>query len=244
MPDRASTVAIGIICKTPAAGLCKTRLSPPLAPEDCAGLSACFIRDLTNTIAEVAADSDAVPYAVYTPTGSEESLRALLPREFRLRPQVEGGFGVRLRTGLSNLLDAGHAGAILVNSDSPTLPAAILREAVDAVREKRALVLSPAFDGGYTLIGVSDIRDEIFDDIPWSTADVYRLTVERVQQIGYRLLNVPGWYDVDDATSLNILRDELLGRPTPFAAAGKGAAAPFTRDFLMKRLIRNVESAA
>lgn len=244
MLDRASTVAIGIICKTPAAGLCKTRLSPPLAPEDCAGLSACFIRDLANTIAEVATDSGAVPYAVYTPIGSEESLRTLLPREFRLQPQVEGGFGVRLRTGLSHLLDAGHAGAILVNSDSPTLPAAILREAIDAVREERALVLSPAFDGGYTLIGVSDIRDEIFDDIPWSTADVYRLTIERVRQIGYRLINVPGWYDVDDATSLNILHDELLGRPTPFAAAGKGAAAPFTRDFLMKCLIRNVESAA
>ncbi len=109
------------------------------------------------------------------------------------------------------------------------------------MREKRTIVLSPAFDGGYTLIGVSDIRDEIFDGIPWSTADVYRLTVQRVRQIGYRLIDVPGWYDVDDAKSLDILRDEMLGRPTPFA---NGAAAPFTRDFLMKHLVRNTEPAA
>lgn len=243
MLDRASTVAIGIICKTPAAGLCKTRLSPPLAPEDCAGLSACFIRDLANTIAEVAAQGGAVPYAVYTPIGSEESLRTLLPRDFRLQPQVEGGFGVRLRTGLSNLLDAGHAGAILVNSDSPTLPAAILREAVHAVREKGAVVLSPALDGGYTLIGVSEIRDELFDDMPWSTSDVYRLTVERVRQIDRVLINVPGWYDIDDARSLNILWDEMSGRPTPFSNKGiAGAAAPHTREFLMRHLVRDVES--
>ena len=78
MLDRSATIAVGIICKTPAAGFCKTRLSPPLAPEDCAGLSACFIRDLTNTIADVAADGGAVPYAVYTPTGSEDALRAIL----------------------------------------------------------------------------------------------------------------------------------------------------------------------
>src|SRR3982751_2559128 len=117
MLDRAPAVAVGIICKTPAAGFCKTRLSPPLAPEDCAGLSACFIRDLANTISELTADG-VVPYAVYTPIGSEAALRALLPREFRLQPQVEGGFGVRLCTGLSDLLKAGHAGAILINSDS------------------------------------------------------------------------------------------------------------------------------
>ena len=245
MLDRSPTIAVGIICKTPAAGFCKTRLSPPLKPEDCAALSACFIRDLANTVSDLVADGGVVPYAVYTPIGSEEALRALLAADFRLRPQVEGGFGTRLRNGLSDLLDAGHAGAILINSDSPTLPTAILRQAVDALREKRGIVLSPALDGGYTLIGVSKIRDELFEDIPWSTADVYRLTVERARQIGCPVVNVPGWYDIDDAQSLNILRDEFSGRPTPFSAKGiAGAAAPFTREFLMRCLVRNAEPAA
>jgi uncharacterized protein len=245
MLDRSATIAVGTICKTPAAGFCKTRLSPPLAPEDCAGLSACFIRDLTNTIVEVAGDSGAVPYAVYTPIGSEEALRKILPRDFRLQPQVEGGFGVRLKTGLADLLRAGHAGAILINSDSPTLPAAIIRQAVDAVRAKRGVVLSPALDGGYTLIGVSEVDDELFDDMPWSTPEVYRLTVERAAAIGRPVFDVPGWYDIDDAESLNILRSEFAGQPVPFGAkALKGAAAPFTREFLTRHLVGTIETAA
>jgi len=244
MRDQVSTIALGIICKTPAVGLCKTRLSPPLAHEDCAGLSACFIRDLANTISELVADGGVAPYALYTPVGSEDALRALLPRDFRLQAQVEGALGTRLRVGLSDLLRAGHAGAILINSDSPTLPAAILRQAVDAVREERGIVLSPAFDGGYTLIGVSEIDNELFEDIPWSTADVYCLTVERARQIGRPIFNVPGWYDIDDAQSLSILHGEFLGRSTPFSAKGiAGARAPYTREFLMQRLVRKVEPA-
>jgi rSAM/selenodomain-associated transferase 1 len=244
MLDRSPTIAVGIICKTPAAGFCKTRLSPPLAPEDCAGLSACFIRDLTNTISDVAAEGGAVPYAVYTPVGSEAALQAILPHDFRLQPQVEGGFGVRLKTGLADLLRAGHAGAILINSDSPTLPGAIVRQAVRALRENRGIVLSPAFDGGYTLIGMSEIDNELFEDMPWSTPDVYRLTVERAAQIGRPVFNVPGWYDIDDAESLDILRNEFAGHPVPFGMKGmSGALAPFTRQFLMRHLARNVEPA-
>src|SRR5438046_2865842 len=89
-------VAIGIFCKTPAAGQSKTRLSPPLRPEECAALSACFIRDLSATIDDVARDGSAVGYAVYTPAGTEAELTQLLPPTFRLLPQCEGDFGVRL----------------------------------------------------------------------------------------------------------------------------------------------------
>ena len=69
-------------------------------------------------------------------------------------PQCEGDFGARIATAMRALLQT-HAGAILVNADSPTLPAAILRAAVEAVRRQDAVVLSPALDGGYTLIGLS-----------------------------------------------------------------------------------------
>src|SRR5258708_4055667 len=81
------TIAVGIVCKTPLAGLSKTRLSPPLRPEDCAALSACFIRDLSSTIAALTCNDDVTGYAVYTPVGTEDALRALLPDDFRLLPQ-------------------------------------------------------------------------------------------------------------------------------------------------------------
>ena len=225
----AKTVAIGIFCKTPAPGFSKTRLSPPLRPEECAALSACFIRDLAGTIEGLARDGVAAGYAVYTPVGSEPALRALLPRSFGMLPQCEGDFGARIATAMHALLRT-HAGAILVNADSPTLPAAILRAAVEAVRRQDAVVLSPALDGGYTLIGLSAAHDRLFVDIPWSTAQVHARTVARAGEIGLPVVNVPGWYDVDDANSLALLLSELAGRPPAFAPRGlHGAPAPATR---------------
>jgi rSAM/selenodomain-associated transferase 1 len=226
-------IAIGIFCKTPIAGQSKTRLSPPLRPEECAQISACFIRDLSTTVDEVARDGGAVGYAVYTPAGTGTELRALLPSSFRLLLQCEGDFGTRLATATRELL-ASHAGAILVNADSPTLPAPILRAAVEATRQG-GVVLSPAFDGGYTLIGLSQLHERLFADIPWSTSAVHQRTVERAQEIGVAVTHVPGWYDVDDAASLAWLQAELAGEPLPFAPAETGAAAPATRAYLSKR---------
>ncbi len=228
-------IAIGIFCKTPTPGLSKTRLSPPLRPEECAALSACFIRDLAATIGELTGGGDVTGYAVYTPAGTERALRTLLPRVFRLQLQCDGDFGTRLATATRELLKI-HAGAILVNADSPTLPVSILRDAVEKIRRGDAIVLSPAFDGGYTLIGLSQMHERLFADIPWSTSRVHELTVERAGEIGVPVLNVPGWYDVDDAESLALLQSELAGELPAFAEAGlRGAAAPATRSYLAAR---------
>ncbi len=218
------SVAVGIFCKTPAAGLSKTRLSPPLRPDECSALSACFIRDLAATIHGLSLDGDVAPYAVYTPAGTEPALRALLPPSFSLLLQCDGDFGTRLLRATADLLAAGHAGAILVNADSPTLPASILRAAVDAVHDRDAVVLSPAIDGGYTLIGLSRPHARVFADIPWSTPEVHRLTIERAAEIGVPVVNVPGWYDVDDRQTLRLLEAELAGERLPFAQRGTGGA--------------------
>jgi rSAM/selenodomain-associated transferase 1 len=230
-------IAVGIFCKTPAAGRSKTRLSPPLRLEECAALSACFIRDLAATIDGLTHDGSAVGYAVYTPRGSEDALRQLLPGAFGLHAQCEGEFGVRLATAMRELL-ARHAGAIMVNADSPTLPTAILRDAVEAVAAGDAVVLSPALDGGYTLIGLSRMHEELFTDIPWSTSEVYRKTVARAATLGLPVVNVPGWYDVDDAASLDLLLSELAGRRPGFSEALRGAYAPATRAHLAARAVR------
>ena len=147
------TVALAICCKTPTSGLSKTRLSPPLRPDECAAISACFIRDLSATIAEAEREGGVTGYALYTPRGSEASLLQLLPEGTKLMPQVEGDFGERLLNGAIDLLATRHSGAILINSDLPTLPKLILRRAADAVLSGDNCVLSRAADGGYTLIG-------------------------------------------------------------------------------------------
>jgi uncharacterized protein len=228
------SVAVGILCKTPVPGKSKTRLSPPLQPEECADISACFIRDLSRTIDVLAAAGDVTGYAVYTPVGSEAGLRRLLPARFRLLAQFDGDFGARLFHGVRELLDAGHDGAVLVNSDSPTLPLPILRAAVDAIRSGDNVALSRAADGGYTLIGLSKPHRRLFEDIVWSTSTVYQRTCERAAEIRVPVVDVPPWYDVDDASSLRMLEGELAGHPLPFSEV-QGADAPSTRRFLRQR---------
>lgn len=215
--EQMQTVAVAIICKTPKPGFSKTRLSPPLHPEECAEVSSCFIRDLSTTIQSLTSDGYTKGYAIYTPIGSEAELQRFLPADFTLVPQCEGDFGDRLYNGIIDLLALGHAGAVIVNSDSPTLPRSILQAAVKAVLKGDSVVLSPANDGGYTFIGLSKAYAHLFCDIPWSTDAVYRLTLERAREIGLSVTVLDGWYDVDDAASYAMLEAEIDGMHPPFA---------------------------
>ena len=227
------SVAVAIICKTPAPGKSKTRLSPPLRPEECAAISACFIGDLGRTIA--ALDHPAArPCAVYTPAGSEAELLAILPG-FALTLQGEGDLGARLAKGFGDLLAGGHAGALLISSDSPTLPPAILNAAVKAVLGGDRMVIVPAHDGGYTLMGLSRVHPRLFEDMPWSTEAVFDLTMQRAREIGLETVVLPMWYDIDDARSYAMLEAELDGRPPAFAPPGMAHDAPATRRFVEHR---------
>lgn len=232
------SIAVAIICKTPAAGASKTRLSPPLRPDECAAISACFIQDLGNTIA--ALDHPAAkPCAVYTPAGTEADLLRILPG-FALTLQGEGDLGDRLLKGVEDLLRAGHAGAILINSDSPTLPPAILLAAVEAVLAGDRMVISPALDGGYTLIGLSRSHARLFENIPWSTETVFELTMRRAKEIGLPAVVLDTWYDVDDAHSYRMLESELGGSRPAFASAGLALCdAPATRRFVEERRLND-----
>lgn len=233
------TVALAIFCKTPIAGESKTRLAPLLGPEDCAQLSACFIADLSNTIHALASDGDVVGYALYTPRGTEPALKRLLPPDFELIPQAEGDFGARLDQGIQDLIGLGHAGAILLNSDSPTLPRQILRAAVESVRGDDRVVLGPAIDGGYTLIGLSRPHPQLFTQIPWSTPAVLQCTLERAREIDLPSVILDAWYDVDDAASYALLENELAGSRPAFAPASINPEdAPRTREFLGQRYAR------
>lgn len=105
------------------------------------------------------------------------------------------------------------------------------------------MVLSPAADGGYTLIGLSRPHRRLFEDIEWSTSTVFQRTLDRAAEIGLRVVKVPGWYDVDEAADLRLLEEELLGG-TPASLPMKGADAPATRRFLLERNRAAVRDAA
>jgi len=91
------------------------------------------------------------------------------------------------------------------------------------------MVLGPASDGGYYLIGLKKPHRRLFTDIPWGTSAVGRLTLDRASEIKLESWLLPEWYDVDDAETLEWLRDEVDGRSTRFLSGG---AAQATRAYL------------
>jgi rSAM/selenodomain-associated transferase 1 len=228
------TAAIGIMCKAPRPGRSKTRLIGIVDGVDAAGLSASFIRDVAQAIDLVPVAIGRKGYAVYAPAGSEAEIRAIVPPGFDLLLQADHDFGVVLHAAASALIAAGHDSVVLVNSDSPTLPTGLLVDAIAALRaEGDRMVLGPAIDGGYYLIGLKRAHAAVFANISWSTSAVLDQTMERAASAGIPVELLPAWYDIDDAETFAILEAELRGCPPAFAAPGlRGGDARATRAFL------------
>jgi hypothetical protein len=224
------TAAIGIMCKAPQPGRTKTRLASTIGADAAARLSACFLRDVAAAIEAVPAELGRRGYGVYAPARAEAIVRDLLPPSFGLLLQIDTEFGNVLHGAMRDLLAAGHDCVLLVNGDGPTLPPAFLVNAIEALRRPGdRMVLGPASDGGYYLIGMTRPHREPFIDIPWGTEVVAARTLERAARIGLAVEQLPEWYDVDDAETLAWLREELAGRSRRFRDGGTAAA---TRAYL------------
>src|SRR3954463_10539164 len=96
--------ALAVMTKAPQAGRVKTRLTPPLTPEEAAALNTCFLRDTAASIAAIAAGGRAKGVGVYTPLGAETAYQGILPDEFELLPQRGDGFDERLVCAAQDLL--------------------------------------------------------------------------------------------------------------------------------------------
>jgi rSAM/selenodomain-associated transferase 1 len=225
-----SGAAIGIICKAPLPGRSKTRLATAVGADAASKLSACFLRDVASAIDQVPQALGRRGYGVYAPAGAEGVMRQLLPQNFELLLQAGNDLGYVLFGATVALLDAGHDCVLLVNGDSPTLPSRFLVQAISALRERGdRMVLGPASDGGYYLIGLKYPHRRLFTEIAWGTSSVASATCERAAEIGLATTLLPEWYDVDDVETLRWLQDELAGRSARFRGGG---AAPASRAFL------------
>lgn len=223
MSSASSRVAVAIMAKAPRPGTVKTRLCPPLLPTEAAALYRCFLLD---KIAAVGALADAQPVIAYTPDDARAEFEGLA-LGFSLVAQAGRDLGERLHSTLAGLLAAGHAGAIAVDSDTPTLPAAFLQQAVHCLgRPGPDVVLGPTDDGGYYLIGVRRAHRELFDAVPWSTSDVLDVTQRRAAEAGLRVTCLPSWFDVDTPDDLERLRKGLDGgTATPAFQTGRFLAS-------------------
>ncbi len=234
---RADRCAIAVMAKAPQAGRSKTRLVPPLDPAQAATLSAAFLRDITENIAAAARLAPIDGYIAYAPAGLEALFDGHLADGTRLvladgsppMPPGVTGFGCCLLHAIDTLLEAGYGAACVLNSDSPTLPTAVLVEAARrlAAPGDRA-VFGPAEDGGYYLLGLKASHAALFTDIDWSTERVAAQTLARAASAGLDMVSLPTWYDVDDAGALTRLLADLAAPAAPVEpVAPAGAAKPY-----------------
>jgi uncharacterized protein len=241
---RSGKYAFAVMVKAPRSGEVKTRLVPPLRAEEASLLSVCFVRDI---LANLLRASESVPvdcYAAYSPAGSEALFREFVPQQVRMLPPRSVGLANSLPDAIEDLLAAGYEGACLVNADSPTLPTSLLVEAVTSLHAPGdRVVIGPATDGGYYLIGLKHPHRRLFHDIDWSTERVYRQTAERAAGLGLELLTLPPWYDVDDAVSLSWLCRELFSGRRPPQCLRDGYVAAHTREYLRELLAAGRQAA-
>src|SRR5438477_3454403 len=233
--------ALAVMTKAPQAGRVKTRLVPPLTPEEAAELNKCFLRDTTAAVSIAcsrrpvgdarASHSEAATaacgIAVYTPIGAESAYTDILPTDFSLLPQRGDKFGERLYLALEDLFKCGFESVCLIDSDSPTVPAENFAEAVELLSTSEdRVVLGPSDDGGYYLIGMKKPHRHLFEKIDWSTERVLNQTVQRAAEIDLEVKLLPTGFDVDDDAGLRRLRNELLGEQAD------DSVAPNTQRFL------------
>jgi len=171
-------------------------------------------------------------WMAYTPAGSEPFFRTHLPESIGLIETVASTLGECLRHAAATLLRAGHGAVCLINSDSPTLPVGYLVAAATTLAAPGdRIVLGPSTDGGYYLIGMKRPHPGLFEDIAWSTDQVLSQTLARAQALGLSVIQLPTWYDVDNAETLQLLVHEVLDGE-PFRAVGTPTPATWTRGHL------------
>ena len=233
-PGAEGRCALAVMTKAPRAGRVKTRLVPPLTPEEAAQLNACFLRDAANAIAEATGDI-ARGIAVYTPVGAEDAYIDILPHDFDLLLQRGNGFGERLAAANEDLFRIGFSSVCLIDSDSPTVSAECYTQAAKLLSvQNDRVVLGPADDGGYYLIGMKKNHRRLFEEIDWSTEHVLDQTMQRATELRLAVELLPTSYDVDDRTTLRRVCDELL-RESSRSTIG---TAPATRTFLREIIKR------
>lgn len=227
-----STCAFAVMAKASIAGKTKTRLVPPLTEDEAAKLNTVFLRDAADNIVAAATFASIRGWMAFSPAGAESFFRAHLPESIGLLETVAPTLGECLHYAAVSLLRAGHGAVCLVNSDSPTLPVGYLVTAATALAAPGdRIALGPSTDGGYYLIGMKRPHAGLFQDIAWSTDQVFSQTLARAAVLGISVVHLPTWYDVDNEDTLRLLVQEVLD-DRPFRDVGTATLATWTRGYL------------
>jgi rSAM/selenodomain-associated transferase 1 len=209
LSQTAHNAALVIFAKAPIAGQVKTRLCPPLTHDEAATLHGSFVLDMLERT-KVATAKLKLPidrYLACAPSSTLVFFQIMEERQsVKLLDQVGDDLGARMQQAFATLFGKGYQRVFIVGTDVPSLPLDHYKQAL-ALLDTHDVVLGPALDGGYYLIGLKQPRPELFAEMAWSTDRVLAATQEKAASLGLKLALIPSWRDVDSIDDLQALID-------------------------------------
>ncbi|MDM9381063.1 TIGR04282 family arsenosugar biosynthesis glycosyltransferase [Chlorogloeopsis sp. ULAP01] len=196
-----------IFTRYPESGKTKTRLIPALGNEGAASLH----RQMTEyTLLQVKELQKVIPVSleVRFAGGNSQLMQDWLGSDLVYQSQGGGDLGKRMERSLVNAFQTGAESAVIIGTDCPSLNTNILAQAF-AELQQRNLVLGPAIDGGYYLIGLQYPIPELFTDIDWGTDRVFQQTVDIAHQLNLSVFYLPTLADVDRPEDISIWENIL-----------------------------------
>ena len=191
-----SPVPIAVLAKAPIPGLAKTRLIPAIGAHAAAVLQ----ERLTERAVETATAAEVGPVTLWCSPDADRASFQDLARRFpiMLKQQPDGDLGDRMLGAIA----AQNGPTLVIGTDCPALTAAHLHSAAVAL-DNADVVLIPAEDGGYVMIGARAIHPELFSKIAWGTSSVFAETRTGIAALGLTGIELPALWDVDTETDLD-----------------------------------------
>jgi len=208
LPVASAFAAVVVFAKAPMEGEVKTRLCPPLTPDEAASLHGSLVMDLLEKCQAVKG-CDRILAA--SPTSQHPFFKAMEARfKVKLWEQTGETLGARMAKTFQEGLVSAYQALVIVGTDIPELAPRMVTQAITALRD-HDVVLGPTFDGGYYLVGLRKYVPEIFLDIPWSTDQVCELTEQHIQRLGLSMARLPTLRDIDTIEDLQAMIRDLKG---------------------------------
>lgn len=201
--------ALIIFARAVRPGKVKTRLSPAFSEQEAAEIHAALVGDVIEEAVAALSGRATVTLAWSEPGQKASDVIPSAPAGIDEEVQPGGDLGERMALTIQGKLREGFQRVVILGSDAPTLPADHLTAAFEAL-DRSEVVLGPATDGGYYLVGMSRLHLEIFHHIQWGTPEVMAVTRRRLKDAGARFKELGPWRDVDTPEDLAHLWKEIL----------------------------------
>ncbi|MFP4193209.1 MAG: TIGR04283 family arsenosugar biosynthesis glycosyltransferase [Candidatus Hydrogenedentota bacterium] len=191
-----------VFTRYPEPGVTKTRLIPALGPQGAAELQRAMTHHILNVARYWKGNSAGNAVDVRFASGSAELMESMFGADVSYTPQQEGDLGERLNQAIEAAFADGAGAVVAIGADCPAMDSATIQQAFDAL-SGHELVLGPASDGGYYLIGLNRPHPELFTSIDWGTGRVLAQTMQAARELGLSVAMLDEKTDIDEPTDLH-----------------------------------------